>query len=68
MGADYLVFRGGRLTVGPFVLGSSDLRSLRVAVPTAVYSTAKREVSLRVDSFTEGLGLLADILELRPAA
>jgi transcription-repair coupling factor (superfamily II helicase) len=67
-GADYLVYRGGRLTVGPFVLGSADLRSLRASTPTAVYETAKREVSLRADSYREGLGLLDAILELRPAA
>ena len=68
IGADYLVFRGGRLTVGPFVLGSADLRALRVAVPTAVYTAAKREVSLRADTYRQGLGVLDAILELRPAA
>src|SRR5437773_1657177 len=67
-GADYLVYRGGRLTVGPFVLGSVDLRTLRTAVPTAVYEAGRREVSLRVDSYREGLDLLDAILELRPAA
>src|SRR6185312_8114207 len=29
LGADYLVFRGGKATVGPVVLGSSELRELR---------------------------------------
>ncbi len=29
LGADYLVFRGGRATVGPVVLGSGELRELR---------------------------------------
>ena len=47
-GADYLVFRGGRATVGPLVLGSVELRALRGQVETAVYTTAKREISLRV--------------------
>ena len=37
LGADYLVFRGGRLTVGPLVLGSDELRELRAAIDTAVY-------------------------------
>ncbi|PWU17531.1 MAG: transcription-repair coupling factor, partial [Candidatus Rokuibacteriota bacterium] len=68
LGADYLVFRGGRLTVGPFVLGSSDLRALRTAQPTAVYTSARREVSQRADTFTEGLRLLDAILETRRAA
>ena len=29
LGADYLVYRGGRATVGPLVLGSGELRVLR---------------------------------------
>ena len=29
LGADYLVYRGGRATVGPLVLGSAELRALR---------------------------------------
>jgi transcription-repair coupling factor (superfamily II helicase) len=67
-GADYLVFRGGRLAVGPLVLGSEDLRSLRGAVDTAVYSTGKREVTLRTDSFGAALVLADAILDLRRAA
>ncbi|MBA2474412.1 MAG: transcription-repair coupling factor [Actinobacteria bacterium] len=47
-GADYLVFRGGRATVGPLVLGSGELSALRGRVDTAIYTTAKREVSLRL--------------------
>src|SRR5213080_386724 len=45
LGADYLVFRGGRATVGPLVLGSSELRHLKTAVDTAVYASARRELS-----------------------
>jgi len=67
-GADYLVFRGGRLAVGPLVLGSDDLRSLRGAVDTAVYSTGKREVTLRSDDFGAALALADAILDLRRAA
>jgi transcription-repair coupling factor (superfamily II helicase) len=67
-GVDYLVFRGGRLAVGPLVLGSDDLRSLRTAVDTAVYSTGKREVTLRSDSFDTALTLADAILDLRLAA
>ena len=51
LGADYLVFRGGRATVGPLVLGSGELRELRDRVDTAVYTTGKREVALRSDEF-----------------
>ena len=46
LGADYLVFRGGRASVGPVVLGSGELRELRAQVETAVYSTGNREVTL----------------------
>ena len=46
-GVDYLVFRGGKLSVGPLVLGSDDLRSLRSSVPTAVYSTGSHQVTLK---------------------
>jgi transcription-repair coupling factor (superfamily II helicase) len=68
VGADYLVFRGGRLTVGPLVLGSDELRELRERVATAVYTPAKKEVSLRSDAFTTGLRLVDAILEGRRAA
>ncbi len=67
-GADYLVFRGGRLAVGPLVLGSDELRSLRSALETAVYSTGKQEVTLRSDTFDAALVLADAILELRRAA
>jgi transcription-repair coupling factor (superfamily II helicase) len=67
-GSDYLVFRGGKLSVGPAVLGSDDLRALRAAVPTAVYSTGQREITLRTDDFAAALVLADAILELRRAA
>jgi transcription-repair coupling factor (superfamily II helicase) len=67
-GADYLVFRGGRATVGPLVMGSGELRELRGRVDTAVYTTARREVSLRDDVFAGALRLVDAILEARQAA
>ncbi len=67
-GAEYLVFRGGRITVGPLILGSEDLRELRERVPTAVYTTGRHEVALRQDDFREALGLVDAILEARQAA
>src|SRR5438067_278990 len=66
--ADYLVFRGGRATVGPLVLGSAELRDLRGEVDSAVYTTARREVSLRDDAFPEALRLVDAILDARRAA
>ncbi len=73
IGADYLVFRNGRATVGPLVLGSQELGDLRRRVDTAVYTTAKREVSLREeddesDGFRGALSLVDAILESRQAA
>ena len=67
-GADYLVYRGGRATVGPLVLGSGELRSLRGQMDTAVYTTAKREVSLRDEEFSGAIRLVDAILGLRRAA
>jgi transcription-repair coupling factor (superfamily II helicase) len=68
LGADYLVFRGGRATVGPLELASGELRALRGRVDTAVYTTARREVSLRDDEFPGALRLVDAILDARRAA
>jgi len=68
IGADYLVFRGGKTTVGPLVLGSVELADLRRRVDTAIYMTASREVSLRGDEFGQALRLVDAILEARRAA
>ena len=68
LGADYLVFRGGRATVGPVELGSGELRALRGRVDTAVYTTARREVSLRDEEFDGALRLVDAMLETRQAA
>jgi transcription-repair coupling factor (superfamily II helicase) len=65
IGADYLVFRGGRAAVGPLVLGSAELRALRSTAPTAVYSSAKREITQRGDGFPRALALVDGILDLR---
>jgi transcription-repair coupling factor (superfamily II helicase) len=68
LGADYLVFRGGRTTVGPLVLGSGELRELRRLADTAVYSSDRREVSRRTVGFEPAVELVDAILELRLAA
>ena len=68
IGADYLVYRGGRATVGPLVLGSQELRALRAVADTAVYTGAKREVALRTDDLQGALGLADAIVEARSAA
>jgi transcription-repair coupling factor (superfamily II helicase) len=68
LGADYLAFRSGRTSVGPVVLGSGELRALRERVDTAVYTTAKREVSLRDEEFGGAIRLLDAMLSARQAA
>ncbi len=68
LGADYLVFRGGRASVGPVVLGSGELRELRAKVDTAVYSSGNREVTLRGDEFAGALDLVDAMLLARQAA
>jgi transcription-repair coupling factor (superfamily II helicase) len=68
LGGDYLVLRGGRATVGPLVLGSGELRELRRLADTAVYSSARREVSRRSASLKPAIELVDAILELRLAA
>jgi transcription-repair coupling factor (superfamily II helicase) len=68
LGADYLVYRGGRVTVGPLALGSVEVRALVAVAPTLVYSTQKREVSLRVDSLKVALELPDAIVQARVAA
>jgi len=68
LGADYVVFKGGRATVGPLELASGELRALRAEIDTAVYTTARREVSVRDEDFSAALRLVDAILEARHAA
>jgi transcription-repair coupling factor (superfamily II helicase) len=68
IGADYLVLRGGKATVGPLVLGSGELRGLRGLADTAVYTSSRREVSLRADTLDRALELMDALLALRLAA
>ncbi len=68
LGADYLVFRAGKATVGPLVLGSGELRELRRGLDTAVYTGDRREVSLRDDGFGGAIRLVDAILDARQAA
>ena len=68
LGADYLVFRGGRASVGPLVLGSAELRSLRDVSDTAVYTSARHEVSQRTQELKGALALVDAIVEARQAA
>jgi transcription-repair coupling factor (superfamily II helicase) len=68
LGADYLVFRGGKVSVGPVVMGSGELRALRSLVDTAVYSSAQREVSFRDDALPGAIRLVDAMITARSAA
>jgi transcription-repair coupling factor (superfamily II helicase) len=68
LGADYLVYRGGRATIGPIALSGDELRSLRSLVETAIYTSAKREVAVRADDLTAILALADAIVAARRAA
>ncbi|MEI8105232.1 MAG: transcription-repair coupling factor [Actinomycetes bacterium] len=68
LGVDFLIFRAGKVTVGPVVLGSSELRELRALIDTAIYSTGLREVSLRTDSLEGAIGLVDAMIEARRKA
>jgi transcription-repair coupling factor (superfamily II helicase) len=68
LGGDYLVLRGGRATIGPIALGSGELRSLRAVADTAVYTSAKREVSVRAERLQEALRLADAIVKTGVAA
>ncbi|MEI7759791.1 MAG: transcription-repair coupling factor [Thermoleophilia bacterium] len=68
IGADYLVFRGGRATIGPLALGSTELRALRAAADTVVYTQAKHEVSLRTEGLRGAIGLAEALATARSGA
>jgi transcription-repair coupling factor (superfamily II helicase) len=67
IGAEFLVYRGGRAAVGPLVLGSGELRDLRNRIAAAVYSTGNREVTLRTDEFAGAIRLVDAIVDARQA-
>jgi len=69
LGADYLVFQSGKATVGRLVLGSGELRELRDRAKTAVYVSAKQEVSMRgQEEIAQAVELVDAILDARRAA
>jgi transcription-repair coupling factor (superfamily II helicase) len=69
LGADYLVFQAGKATVGRLVLGSSELRELRDRAKTAVYTSAKQEISMRgQEEIGQAVALVDAILDARRAA
>ncbi len=68
LGADYLVFKAGRATIGKVVLGSGELRELRQTVDTAVYSVGNSEVTLRENDLGGVLRLIDAMIEARKAA
>jgi len=69
LGADYLVFQGGKATVGRLVLGSAELRELRDRAKTAIYASSSQEVSMRgQEEIAQAVQLVDAILDARRAA
>jgi len=69
LGADYLVFQGGKATVGRLVLGSAELKELRDRAKTAIYASSSQEVSQRgQEELTQAVQLVDAILDARRAA
>jgi transcription-repair coupling factor (superfamily II helicase) len=68
VGADFLVLRGGRATIGPVALSGDELRALRTVVDTAVYTSAKRELAVRTESLEGAIALADAIVAARRAA
>ena len=69
-GCDTLVLRAGRLTVGRVALEPAQVRAVRAEVPEASYSSAAREVSLRVgeaDPVDRALDLVDAMIRARRA-
>jgi transcription-repair coupling factor (superfamily II helicase) len=70
-GADFLTFRGQRVTVGKLVLGPAELRAIRADHPAASYAAAARELSVKVvpeRAMHDALALVDAILASRRAA
>ncbi len=75
LGADVVTLRAGRLTLGPLMLSSTDVRALKERCPTALYTVSSREVSCRLGpvqpgakpSMRQGLEVLDAIVEIRRA-
>jgi transcription-repair coupling factor (superfamily II helicase) len=68
VGADYLVYRGGRATVGPVGLAAAEVRALRGIAETAVYTSARQEVAIRTEGLEGALALAGAIVAARRAA
>jgi transcription-repair coupling factor (superfamily II helicase) len=68
LGADYLVFRGGRVTIGPIGLTGDELRAFRALADTAVYTSARREITARCEGLEGALALADAIVAARRAA
>jgi transcription-repair coupling factor (superfamily II helicase) len=68
VGADFLVLRAGRATIGPVALSGDELRALRAVADTAVYTSAKRELAVRTESLEGAIALADAIVAARRAA
>ena len=49
LGIEVVALRGGKVTVSPVTLSSSDVRELKQRLPRAIYTVASHEVSCKLD-------------------
>ncbi len=68
LGADYLIFRQGRATIGPIGLTGDELRAFRAIADTAVYTSSRREITARCEGLEGALALTDAIVAARRAA
>ncbi|MSO58619.1 MAG: transcription-repair coupling factor [Thermoleophilia bacterium] len=68
LGADRLTIQAGKASFGPVTLSGDEVRSLRAAIDTAVYTSATREVSVRTTGVAGAVALADAIVAARRAA
>ena len=62
------MLREEKKKINKLMIGSEELRAIRSELDTAVYVTARREVSLRDEDFSAATRLVDAILDARQAA
>ena len=75
LGIEVVALRGGKVTVSPVTLSSSDVRELKQRLPRAIYTVASHEVSCKLDPepgedrirMRQALEVLATLADIRRA-
>jgi transcription-repair coupling factor (superfamily II helicase) len=75
LGIEVVSLRGGKVTVSPVTMSSSDVRELKQRLPRALYTVASHEVSCKLDPepgeerirMRQALEVLATLADIRRA-